>query len=242
MNAKKAVCAHCGRVSTDNLVPLGYLCVWCCNNANDVSGRGVFLFDASGTSGEFSPAAVLGAKHDDGTLCGEVAIRRRVYVDGIAYEALGGMDGANFVRSLTVVEPPAWQTTPGVGEEQMLWDSTAAFLARQLRTLRAPDYVLVVYETGIPKVQPYAQISTCPNGMGLRCQIVSERFLPANVWPLDRPGLLANGWLPPDELIPSWHRHCATAAEATSRVLNALRWGRGCTDHKRLSWRHESIH
>ncbi|MCU6482465.1 TY-Chap domain-containing protein [Arthrobacter sp. A2-55] len=237
MNTGKAVCAHCGRVSTDILVPLNYLCIWCAARVTDVLDRYVRLSDASGTASEYSPAAVLGATHDDGTACQEVMDRRRVYVDGIAYEALGGTDGTNLARMLEVVEPPAWQTAPGHGEEELLWQGTATFLARQLRMLTSSDYFLVDYDGGEPEPAAYACIALV--GTQFSCHLRPEVTAPGFGRPQDSEFLLARGWQPPTGAMPNWHQGFATGLEAVQHVLEGLRRALGCTEHKRLSWRFE---
>lgn len=231
------MCAHCGRVSTDILVPLNYLCIWCAARVTDVLDRYVRLSDTSGTASEYSPAAVLGATHDDGTACQEVMDRRRVYVDGIAYEALGGTDGTNLARMLEVVEPPAWQTAPGHGEEELLWQGTATFLARQLRMLTSSDYFLVDYDGGEPEPAPYACIALV--GTQLSCHLRPEVTAPGFGRPQDAEFLLARGWQPPTGAMPNWHQGFTTGLEAVQHVLEGLRRGLGCTEHKRLSWRFE---
>jgi hypothetical protein len=82
--------------------------------------------------------------------------------------------------------------------------------------------------------QPYAQASPGPDGV--RCEVVSEEFLPADQWPIDGGYLLRNGWSAPDDEIPNWHKQAIQPLEAGHQILECLRYGRRCDDPKKVRW------
>lgn len=207
MSDRKSVCDHCGRsYAGDPLVSLGYVCIWCCTRITDVLAMTVLLYDASGTTTGHDPAALLGAVHVDGSPCSEVAARRRAYIDGIAYEALGGTgEGLNFVRSLEVVEPPAWQAAAGDGEVPIALDLLAHHGYREVREIAPGNCVYVDYGTRAQGFIPLARV--WGNGTEFMCELAPEG--PATkTLPLNTAYLLAN--------------RCRAAAEWGSILAPAL--------------------
>lgn len=76
---------------------------------------------------------------------------------------------------------------------------------------------------------PYAQVALERDG-SFYCEVVSEHHLPASAWPIDELALLAAGWDPPVGPVTNWSCSADTAAEAAGLVIDALRFGRSCTD------------
>lgn len=84
------------------------------------------------------------------------------------------------------------------------------------------------------RLQPYAQAS--PSADGVWCEIVSEEFLPADLWPIGAANLSRDGWSPPDDEVPNWHKQGVPPIEAGHHILEGLRYGRCCDDPTRLRW------
>jgi hypothetical protein len=82
--------------------------------------------------------------------------------------------------------------------------------------------------------RPYAQAS--PSADGVRCEVVSEEFLPADQWPIEGGYLLRNGWSAPDEEVPNWHKQAIPPIESGHQILEGLRYGRRCDDPKKVRW------
>lgn len=239
MSDRKSVCDHCGRsYAGDPLVSLGYVCIWCCTRVTDVLAMSVLLYDASGTTTGHDPAALLGAVHVDGSPCSEVAARRRAYIDGIAYEALGGTgEGLNFVRSLEVVEPPAWQAAAGDGEVPIALDLLAHHGNREVREIAPGNCVYVDYGTRAQGFIPLARV--WGNGTEFMCELAPEG--PATkTLPLNTAYLLANGWLPPNG-DRSWHQPCSGSKNASRLAAAGLWLGRGCRQLDWYAWRLEGF-
>jgi hypothetical protein len=82
--------------------------------------------------------------------------------------------------------------------------------------------------------RPYAQAS--PSADGVWCEIVSEKFLPAEEWPINEAYLLRNGWSAPDDEVPNWHKQGIPPFEAGHQILEGLAYGRNCPDPQKVRW------
>ena len=70
---------------------------------------------------------------------------------------------------------------------------------------------------------PYAQATTSADGVW--CEVVSEEFLPAAVWPIDRKFLIDHDWSDPDASFPNWWKSqvSTTRCRASDRRRPAIR-------------------
>jgi hypothetical protein len=109
---RERACPHCGGERQDHLVPRNYLCAARQGRATDVLGRKVRLFNGFDNVSGVLSASGLGADHEDGTVCAEVAARGIAYVDGTAYRAGEGRFGGAFLSPLSEPAPPAAETEP----------------------------------------------------------------------------------------------------------------------------------
>lgn len=82
--------------------------------------------------------------------------------------------------------------------------------------------------------RPYAQASPGPDGVW--CEIVSEKFLSADQWPIDTAYLVRNGWSAPDDEVPNWHKQGVPPLAAGHQLLEALNRGRLCRDPEKVRW------
>ena len=137
---------------------------------------------------------------------------------------------------------PAWLQSQGFmshGEpaEQGIekeWANVTASMTRDLETMAGRHYLLVTYDIGRHDYSVYGQFAL--NDLTFQCEVVSDRFLPADVWPIDRPYLLSNGWSAPDQRNPNWSQLQIGPEEAAVSVLTAMRMGLGCSDPRLFSW------
>lgn len=84
------------------------------------------------------------------------------------------------------------------------------------------------------QLRPHAQAS--PSVDGVWCEIVSEEFLPADQWPISAEYLVGNGWSPPDDEVPNWHKQGIPHVEAGHQLLEGLKYGRCCDDPTKVRW------
>lgn len=82
--------------------------------------------------------------------------------------------------------------------------------------------------------RPYAQAN--PSADGVWCEIVSEEFLSRDLWPIDTDYLVRNGWSPPDDEVPNWHKQGVPPLEAGHHLLEGLAYGRDCRDPQKVRW------
>ena len=82
--------------------------------------------------------------------------------------------------------------------------------------------------------RPYAQGTRGADGVW--CELVSERFLPAEQWPIDTEYLEARDWLVPDDDVPQWCKEKEPFTDAGHQILKGLRFGRLCPDPWQLRW------
>ncbi|QCB97632.1 hypothetical protein E5206_12465 [Arthrobacter sp. PAMC25564] len=137
---------------------------------------------------------------------------------------------------------PAWlqseQSSPQVEvreqEIEKEWAAVTAAVAQDLETMTSRDYLLITYDIGRQHYSAYGQL-TLDDGT-FQCEVVSDRFLPADAWPIDDAYFLNTGWSAPDRGNPNWSRYQKGSAEAAATVLNALRTGRRCNNPRLLSW------
>ena len=137
---------------------------------------------------------------------------------------------------------PAWlqsqgfisQDEPAKQGIEKEWAAVTMAMARDLETMTGRDYLLVTYDIGRHDYSAYGQFVL--NGLNFQCEVVSDRFLPADVWPIDTPYLLRNGWSAPDNGNPNWSQLKEGPEEAAVSVLSAMRMGLGCSDPSLFSW------
>lgn len=83
-------------------------------------------------------------------------------------------------------------------------------------------------------LSPYAQ--AVPGADGVWFEIVSEKYLPADKWPIDAGYLNENRWSAPDNDFPNGYKDGIPHVEAGHQILEGLRYGRGCYDASKLQW------
>ncbi|MGY2743437.1 TY-Chap domain-containing protein [Arthrobacter sp. UYCu723] len=71
---------------------------------------------------------------------------------------------------------------------------------------------------------------------GVWCEVVSERLLPGEQWPIDTDYLEDEDWLAPDDEVPQWCKEKVALHEAGHQLLKGLRFGRLCPDPWQLRW------
>ena len=235
MTLNNPACPHCSGPRPDHLVARNYLCASCQERATDVIGWTVTLLnDAKEISPGHFTTVGNGARHVDGSRCLEVPERSIAYVDGTAYVVAEGRFGGVFLRPPTSTEPPASEVDPGADDMEQLWAAMTAQLQDEVQWLKDGDFVTVNYLSEDPDYALYGQLA--PEEDGFHLEVVSNKYMPADDWPLDTEYLQEAGWLAPDEETPNWFRVCTGSAAAASALLLALRFGRGCSDARRLDW------
>lgn len=83
-------------------------------------------------------------------------------------------------------------------------------------------------------IRPYAQGTRGADGVW--CEVVSERFLPDEQWPIDAEYFEARDWLAPDDEVPHWCKEKVALQDAGHQLLKGLRFGRQCPDPWQLRW------
>lgn len=229
-----ASCPHCGQERPPHLVPRNYLCLECQERATDVLGWDIRLFNDMGAPGGAIRPTGNGAKHDDDSRCREVEERSAAYVDGLAYQVVGGRFGGVFLTPPASTAPPASEMEPGQDCMNRLWQRRTDSLSEDAQWLKDGDFLTVDYFSGDPDYAVYGQLA--PEEDGVHCEVVSNKFMPADDWPLDAGYLQLAGWAPPYEDTPNWFRVVVGAELAAEHLLLALRHGRGCDDARRLNW------
>jgi hypothetical protein len=232
--ADRTACPHCGGSRREILVGRNYLCDACSVRATDVMGQPVALFNDFRSEGSVHAPIGVAAKHEDGSRCLEVTGRARAYVDGAAFRVVEGRFGGAFLKPLKTPEPNAAEAAPGAEDLDNYWDRAADSLADEIQWLKDGDFLRVDYDTENPELVVYGQLSVEDDGF--HCEVVSNAFMPADDWPLDPAYLVAAGWSPPGDENPNWHRVHSGAAATAALVLAGLRYGRGCSDPRRLGW------
>jgi len=83
---------------------------------------------------------------------------------------------------------------------------------------------------------PYAQAAREPSGWYL--EVVSEFYLPRDVWPIDELALRREGWLPPADVEENWWMRLdgsASLHEVARHLVDGLAQGRCCAGDGELS-------
>ncbi|WP_374100886.1 TY-Chap domain-containing protein [Arthrobacter sp. PvP023] len=115
------------------------------------------------------------------------------------------------------------------------WHKAGKLIGQLLAKMPWNSFLRVEYD-GNEEIttRPYAQAT--PSADGVWCEIVSEQYLPAAEWPINRRFLTNNGWVAPDDEVPNWLKARVPLAAAGHEIVSGLRHGRSCTDAKNLRW------
>lgn len=118
---------------------------------------------------------------------------------------------------------------------ELRWARAGELVGELLGAMPWHSFLSIDYgdETDGPR-HPYAQAT--PSADGVWCEIVSEEFLPADQWPISAEYLARNGWSPPDNEVPNWHKQGIPPAEAGHQILEGLKYGRCCDDPTNVRW------
>ncbi|MCQ6269102.1 hypothetical protein M8J71_01085 [Pseudarthrobacter sp. R1] len=121
----------------------------------------------------------------------------------------------------------------GLAEER--WARAGEMVCEALTNMPWNSFLSIDYgdEADGPN-RPYAQAT--PSADGVWCEIVSEKFLPADKWPIDANFFKRNGWSAPDEEVPNWHKQGVPPLEAGHQILEGLVHGRSCPDPQKVRW------
>ena len=115
------------------------------------------------------------------------------------------------------------------------WQRAGTLIGDLLAKMPWNSFLRIEYD-GAEEVstRPYAQAT--PSADGVWCEIVSEKYLPAGEWPINRRYFANNGWLAPDGEVSNWLKVSVPLADAGHQIVRGLRHGRGCRDAGRLRW------
>lgn len=125
-------------------------------------------------------------------------------------------------------ETPFVETELNTQEPRTDWPVIALDIARALGEMTSREYLLVTYDIGHRDHSVYGQFAI--NEGNFQCEVVSEQFLPADVWTINDGYLRQSGWSAPENGNPNWTMRQEQAEIAASSVLNGMRSGLGCTD------------
>jgi hypothetical protein len=119
--------------------------------------------------------------------------------------------------------------------EEAAWVRAGEFICELLANMPRNRSVQIQYgDPSDGSIRPYAQGTRGVNGVW--CEIVSERFLPGEQWPIDTEYLEAEDWLIPDDEVPQWCKEKVEIHDAGHVILAGLRHGRLCPDPWQLRW------
>jgi hypothetical protein len=119
--------------------------------------------------------------------------------------------------------------------QDIQWANAVQSLTDELLWLKDDDFVSIEYGNGTEEhCAPYVQAT--PSDTGLTLELVSEQFLPTDVWPLNPDFLVSVGWHEPSDKDPNWHVTDVPRESAAKKLLDGLRLGRGCQDAALLRW------
>ncbi|POH71687.1 TY-Chap domain-containing protein [Arthrobacter glacialis] len=130
-------------------------------------------------------------------------------------------------------EGPFAETELATHEPGRDWAEIARELACFLKGMTSRRYLLVTYDIGLRDYSVYGQFAI--NEGNFQCEVVSEQFLPAAVWPINDGYLRHGGWSSPENGNPNWSMRQDQPERAADSVLSALRSGLGCTDPQLIS-------
>ena len=129
----------------------------------------------------------------------------------------------------------ACQTPGHAGLMDGGWDDLVHDLTLDLDAMEQGQFVIVQH-CALLDPNPYVQAA--PDGAGgWYCEVVSEAYLPATVWPIDGWYLMAAGWTPPTDPRDNWSRTADSPAHAAQLLADGLRYGRVCPDWQPVIWR-----
>lgn len=114
------------------------------------------------------------------------------------------------------------------------WAKAGELISEILAKMPWNSFLRIQYIDGSEGLAPYAQ--TSPSADGVWFEVVSERYLPAEEWPLNADYLAGNGWFAPDNDFPNWYKDGIPHVEAGHQILEGLRFGRDCRDAGKLRW------
>lgn len=115
------------------------------------------------------------------------------------------------------------------------WRLAGELIGQLLAKMPWNSFLRVEYDgTEEITTRPYAQAT--PSADGVWCEIVSEQYLPAAEWPINRRYFANNDWVEPNDEVPNWWKARVPLTDAGHQVVLALRLGRGCRDAHRLRW------
>jgi hypothetical protein len=115
------------------------------------------------------------------------------------------------------------------------WHQAGELIGQLLAKMPWNSFLRVEYD-GDEEIttRPYAQAT--PSADGVWCEIVSEQYLPAAEWPINRRYFANNDWEAPDDEVPNWLKTRVPLADAGHQIVRGLRHGRGCRDAHKLRW------
>ena len=113
------------------------------------------------------------------------------------------------------------------------WSTVEERLASVVEGLLWGQFVVVEHAVGLDP-DPYAQVARSAHGY--YCEVVSERYLPTDVWPIDVGWLRSSGWCDDESRADNWWRQAQTPAETAAALVAALRFGRACSDADAVRW------
>lgn len=108
------------------------------------------------------------------------------------------------------------------------WADLVHDLTIDLEVLEPGQFVIVEHCAQLDP-NPYGQAAP-EGGGGWHCEVVSEAYLPAGVWPIDEWYLMAAGWTPPGDPRGNWSRTADSPARVARLLADGLRLGRVCPD------------
>jgi hypothetical protein len=115
------------------------------------------------------------------------------------------------------------------------WVRAGEFVSELLANMPRNRSLQIQYGDSVDgSVQPYAQGTRGADGVW--CEIVSERVLPGEQWPIDTEYLEARDWLVPDDEVPQWCKEEVAFHDAGHQLLKGLRFGRRCPDPWQMRW------
>lgn len=115
------------------------------------------------------------------------------------------------------------------------WHRAGVLISDLLAQMPWNSFLRVEYAgTRTNGANPYAQAT--PSADGVWCEVVSEEFLPATDWPIDREFLASNDWSEPDADFPNWWKSQVSPRDAGHQIVSALRYGRKCADVTEFCW------
>ena len=115
------------------------------------------------------------------------------------------------------------------------WLRAGEYICELLANLPRNRSLQIHYGDSIDEsIRPYAEGTRSVDGVW--CEVVSERFLPREQWPIDADFLEDQDWLVPDDEVPQWCKEKVALHDAGHQLLKGLRFGRLCPDPWQLRW------